>query len=252
MSNFRLLFVNLVRFYYDYSHVVEARVFSSRDNEWSLLSRAATSDLIPGANKDARLVFVGRAGGLLGWSTEGNNNAVLLLDESTGFSSFTLPEAVAGINGNLSRRNLRVVGVDAGVLRLVRVVRDDLEVLRYVRGSGACVVERRVGLSQLTGLEAQLDQWWSFRETAEATGPVRFGLSPDHKHMWMFSIDIANMKVGCTQEMNPNRYFHRVFPYELPWPRIMKACMRGDVVREEVDSNGTGVLQLLRFGYCYV
>ncbi|KAL6622515.1 hypothetical protein ACP70R_032394 [Stipagrostis hirtigluma subsp. patula] len=79
----------------------------------------------------------------------------LLLDASTGeFCSFTLP-GLADIDRHpaiYERRKLRIVGVDAGVLRLARIVWDDLEVLQHVRGSGACVVERRV---RLANLEAQ-------------------------------------------------------------------------------------------------
>ncbi|KAL6622516.1 hypothetical protein ACP70R_032395 [Stipagrostis hirtigluma subsp. patula] len=234
MSNFRLLSVNLFRFLHNGSHAVEAQVFSA-DNGWSLLRRAATGDLILGANKIEGLVFVGRAENWLCWSTKGNNNGVLRLDLSTGeFSSFTLPR-LANIDRSLSRRNLRVVGMDAGDLRLVRIAWDDLEVLRYVRGSGACVVERRVGLTQLAGLEARRDRCWSFYETAEVAGSVHFGLWPSDEYMWIFTVNNANIKVECKQ--GRNHYANRVFPYQLPWPRAIKLVTTAASIGNQAKAN---------------
>ncbi|KAL6622514.1 hypothetical protein ACP70R_032393 [Stipagrostis hirtigluma subsp. patula] len=223
MSNFRVLCVSLPHLCHgSSSSIVEAHVFSARDNRWLSLSTMAVDDVVPpGADMydPTHFMFVGRAGGLICWSAKVNINGVLLLDESTGeFSSFTLPGRLADIN------RLRMIGVDAGVMRLVRTVRDDFEVLRYARSSGDCVIERRVGLSQLAGgLEARPDRWWRLMEMAEAAGTaVHFVLSPGDKTNWVFTVDVENMKLERTQS---DRFARRVFTYELPWPPTIKACL---------------------------
>ncbi|KAL6640193.1 hypothetical protein ACP70R_022042 [Stipagrostis hirtigluma subsp. patula] len=229
MSSFRVLCVRLLHVYHhNDSQTVEAYVFSARDGGCLLLGSTAIGDVIRGADVlTTRFVFVGRAGGTLCWSTCKGANAMLLLDESSGeFSSFTLPGLadMETINPEAyDRRNLRFVGVDAGFVRLVRVAWDDLEVLQYVRGSGTCVVERRVGLSQLANLQARPGRRWTFCDTALAAGPARFGLAAVDGRMFMFIIDTANMKLECTEERS--LYSLRVFPYELPWPRTIRACM---------------------------
>ncbi|KAL6847005.1 hypothetical protein ACP4OV_022858 [Aristida adscensionis] len=234
IPSFRVLYVRLHRTVGDPSHTVSAFVVSASGGggggRWHLLS---SKTIVAGDVAVVPMIFeyVGRAGGLLCWSVRGHGNGVplLQLDERTGeFSSFVLPMAAAATSNprTYTRQNLRVVGADdAGVLRLCRVVGDDLEVLRCARGGGgggggSCAVERRVALSRLIGAWPGWRRWW-FLDTAAAT-PARLVLTSNAENNMMFIVDVETMELECARERE--RHASRVFPYELPWPPTIEAC----------------------------
>ncbi|CAO1939564.1 unnamed protein product [Urochloa humidicola] len=230
MSSFKVLCVCLVRDCDNGTKTARAAVFSAtaRDGRWLLLGSADVGGIMLRRSSwfDARTKFLGRAGGSLCWSGE-VSNAVLHLDESSGvFSTFTLP---AGNHLSMSyhRGNLRVVGgVPGGSVQLARVLGDSIEVLRWTRDDGAgeeCVVETKVCLSQLVGIEVKLDWSWRFLDTAETVTPGHVVLLPNEEYMWMFCVDVETMETKRLHKRN--WHGHRVFPYELPWPPTIKVCV---------------------------
>ncbi|KAL6847004.1 hypothetical protein ACP4OV_022857 [Aristida adscensionis] len=215
MSNFRVLFARLAH-EPNQTTTGRASVFSARDGACrSWRSPVAGNVVVPeGAPPPAAAAigihahfeFVGRAGGSLCWSAEGGS--VLHLDESSfKFSRLTLP-----------RRRTST----AAAARPRR-----LDVLTWARGSGECVVERTVCLSQLAGLDAGRDWPWRFLDVAAAAAPPheRVMLLPDEDHMAMFSFDTGSIAMGPAQKRTWRAW--RVFPYELPWPPTLKACIKG-------------------------
>nr|TKW29241.1 hypothetical protein SEVIR_3G383400v2 [Setaria viridis] len=228
MSNFRVLCVRLIHYHHDGSKIVEASVFSARnDRRWLLLSNMAICDVIPGRGVfGSRFVLVGRAGGSICWSTK-SSNVVLHLDEGTGeFSLFTLP-VNAGVDINLlsyNRMELRVIGGDVGTVHLVRIVGGDIEVLRYAR-RGACVVERRVRVPQAASTEddrRELRRVWCFFDRAEAASPGSIALCDvlcDAEFVRKFSA-VQNLKL---ERVKWRKDGGRTFPYELPW--TISACL---------------------------
>ncbi|CAN6334635.1 unnamed protein product [Urochloa humidicola] len=229
MSNYTVLSVCLVRDNVTGTKTARAAVFSARDGGWLLLGSTDVGGVLPSQSSwfDARANFLGRAGGSLCWSGE-VSNAVLHLDETSGvFTTFTLP---AGNHPSMSyhRGNLRIVGgVPRGSVQLARVLGDHMEVLRWTRDGGAgeeCVVEWKVCLSQLVGIEAvKLDWSWRFLDTPETVTPGHVVLLPDEEYMWMFCVDVETME---TKRLHKRKWHgHRVFPYELPWPPTIKVCV---------------------------
>ncbi|CAN6352145.1 unnamed protein product [Urochloa humidicola] len=244
MSNFRVLCVRLIHYCSPYDiKTVDASVFSARDDSWLQMGTMAANDIIPGTIFPYSLVLVllGRATGSICWYSE-STNAVLHLDESTSeFSSFTLPGHV-GINTCYNRSNLRVIAGDTSSVRLVRISGDDLELLCYDRGFGACVVERRVRASQVDSIDVgfgacveetsasqvgsideEVRQYWYRRwyfsgSADEAAVPgcvVLCDNKCDIEYVWMFSVDTQDIELQRVQKLN--RHGGQAFPYELPW-----------------------------------
>ncbi|CAL4905649.1 unnamed protein product [Urochloa decumbens] len=230
MSCFKVLCVWLDRNYSNGNKTAHAAVFSAREDGWLLLGSAGVGDIMPSLScwLDTRTKFLGRAGGSLCWSGE-VSDTVLHLDEGSGvFSTITLPAPAAiGNSRSMSyhRGNLRVVRGTSASVRFARVVGDEVEVLCWWHDyGGEFVVDRKVCLSQLAGIE-RLDDWsWRFLDTAET--PVTPGdvvLSPDEEYRWMFSLDVGTMEMKPLRKSNSHA--HRVFPCELPWPPTIKVCV---------------------------
>nr|CAB3462461.1 unnamed protein product [Digitaria exilis] len=126
-------------------------------------------------------------------------------------------------------RVVRVVGGEAtGSLRIVRVVDDgDLEVLVRTHGAGECTVERKVGLCELAGIDATPDWSWGFLDVAMASSMdlVLSAFSRSTRTMeYYFSFDVENMKLQRMKKRMPCSS-QTMFPYELPWPRTINACL---------------------------
>ncbi|CAL4905628.1 unnamed protein product [Urochloa decumbens] len=215
MSNFRVLFVHLIHHYHDDTKIVAGSLFNARDDRWLKLGAIAVGDIVPEAGAIFRspFVLVGHAGGSICWSNT-SANAVLQLYESTGeFSRFTLPER-AGVNRNriyYDRRNLRVMGGDTGSVQLVRIARNDLEVLCYDRSSRACDGISQDRLRQLLLGDNKCDV----------------------EDVWMLSVDMHDIELECVEKLN--RHGGRAFPYELPW--TISTCLL-DYAMEKADING--------------
>jgi hypothetical protein len=229
MSNFRVLYVHLIRHGDDGTETVQAWVFSARDHLWLQLG---TSTRAVGNISQPPFKIVGRVGGSICWCSKYNNNTVLMLDESTGeFSEFTLP-GHAGSDRNTvayyDRTNLRVIDGDVDTVHLVRIVGDDnVELLRYARRvGGSCMVERRVRVAQMASIdESRHNRRWQFSETAEAAAPGRVVLSDsitDVDYICKISVDKKSIELERVQKPR-TRTGCRVFPYELPW--TVSACL---------------------------
>lgn len=180
------------------------------------------------------------------WSTKGQcSNVVLHLNESTGEFSYLRLPGQAGINKNsldYYRGNLSVIGT----MHLVRIVGNDLEVPRYGHSSGrACVVDRRIIFSrQMTSNiecrpNARHARPWYFSHTAhEAASPGCIVLRDNEcgvEYIWRFPVDTQNMEQRCMQKLKRGASW--VFPYELPWPPTISACLCDDATQEESDNN---------------
>ncbi|CAL4905650.1 unnamed protein product [Urochloa decumbens] len=201
------------------------------------LGAMAVGDIIP-----PPFLLVGRAGGSICWCTEKTSNVILHLDESSGeFSRFTLPGGHA--DGYYDRMNLRVVGGGAGAVHFVRIVRGDLEVLRYARGGGReCVVERRVNVSQVASIDGDWRRWYFSDDTsAEAASPGRillFDHTCDYEFVCRLSAHRQDIQLEhvAVQKFSGHRRQLVAFPYELPW--TINACMQDEAIMETANVVG--------------
>ncbi|CAL4891397.1 unnamed protein product [Urochloa decumbens] len=240
MSKFRVLCVRLIHYCPENSKIVDASVFSARDDRWLQVGITAVDDIIvPWETFSGQFVLVGRAGGSIFWSSK-STNVILHLDESTGeFSDFTLPGEHIGIDC-YSRWNLQVIGGDTSSVHLVRISGDDdLELLCYDRGIGACVVERKVRASQVDSLSDEVTQyrrWYFAAVSAEAAAPgciVQCTPQCDFEYVWRFSVDTRNIELERVQKFN--KYGGQAFPYELPWN--ISVCLEDDAMEKaDIDS----------------
>ncbi|TVU03827.1 hypothetical protein EJB05_50636, partial [Eragrostis curvula] len=160
MSNFRVMRLDVI--IEDITMVAMVSVFSAADNCWLLLARTMVDGdvgfaAISTSGPYIRKVCVGRVQGSLFLSLL--DFFVIQVNESTGvLTTFYMPEPEE-INWNkrdkpsYHRQKLRVVGQDTRtLLRLDRIVDEDLQVIQLVHG-GMCVEEKRVDLSQLCNFE---------------------------------------------------------------------------------------------------
>ncbi|KAK3136861.1 hypothetical protein QOZ80_5BG0443800 [Eleusine coracana subsp. coracana] len=234
MSNFRVLCLRLVG---DVENLTTTFRASAREDRWIVLNSVVLDEDIaflfqvsawdePFKSKGC----VGRFGKSIFLHTRGSNN-ILRVNEITGaLSTLTLPpdptEELGDIDFTDDRWKLRVIGRDDGnhVLRVVRIIDEDLEVLRLGEAGVEFVLEKRVGLSQLCNVEYEPGRPWHFLQTGgRAVAPECVVLSPRKTSMWMFRVDLESMEVQRVQKKNEH---HRpVFSYELPWPLTLKACL---------------------------
>uniref|UniRef100_A0A0A9BRH3 Uncharacterized protein n=1 Tax=Arundo donax TaxID=35708 RepID=A0A0A9BRH3_ARUDO len=154
MSDFRVLCVRLVQVDYTQGITTQARVFSARDNYW-----------LWSVNTDVDYLY----------------DSVLGLDMYKLFSSGPPTGAMtyssstrAPVSSRLSccQRSMTTKttgrttsGSSAGgegAVHLVRVVGDSLEVISWAHGSGECLVERKLGLSQMAGIDVRPDRSLEF------------------------------------------------------------------------------------------
>ncbi|KAF8776411.1 hypothetical protein HU200_003530 [Digitaria exilis] len=266
MSSFRLLCVSLVRDDVTRTKTAWATLISSRHDGcwWRALGSRDVGAIMPRPSSwiSARTKFLGRAGGSLCWSGQAVSNAVLRLDESSGtFSIFKLPAHARRNHWSsyYNRENLRVVDGGTGFVRLARIIDDDLEVLWWSHDGGhECIVERKVCLSQLAGIELIKIEWsWRFLDTAETLNPGHVVLLPFEEYMWMFDVNVETMKLTRLRK-SKNGQAGRVFPYELPWPPTIKfpsihgeaeaagAILAMTLRRYSTADNFLGVRQLTR------
>ncbi|KAL6622513.1 hypothetical protein ACP70R_032392 [Stipagrostis hirtigluma subsp. patula] len=164
--------------------------------------------------------FVGRVGGSLFFSA-GDGDNMLQVDEITGESSFfTLPtsDEIDGDEPCYNRQKIGVVGGDIRDVRVLRIIREQLEVLRFSDVREAYVLEKtinpRIGRARS----------WRFLNTAEAAGdPSRVVLALNEEYMLIISVDIETAEVKLVG--NKNRRNREMLPYELPWPPTMNVCL---------------------------
>ncbi|KQK06273.1 hypothetical protein BRADI_2g25440v3 [Brachypodium distachyon] len=181
-----------------------ACVFSTGgDGGWRLVHSAATSD----ADLPSTLGpedFVGRANGTLFWGVEGNATDVLALDETT---------------PNFSVFNSRIVGGEDGVLRVIRVISNELKVFaRWHSGNDdEWVLEKLLRLPEATvGLPGREESFFQQEAVIVAADTRKVLLTPSEKR-WTFSVELDTLKV----ERQWNKYAGAVFPYKLPMPTAL-------------------------------
>uniref|UniRef100_A0A0D9XCH6 F-box domain-containing protein n=1 Tax=Leersia perrieri TaxID=77586 RepID=A0A0D9XCH6_9ORYZ len=229
VSNFSLLLI----FSQFLSRTTAAYIFNAGaaadDNELHLARRIDLGDIVitEGVEKYPGNVmqFAVRVGGFLYWGTM--YGTVLVYNESTGeISSLDLPKCTTEID----RWNFRVIGTNdgAGTVLLIRLVKNDLEVLRQIEGSKQWTVEKTLRLSELAiGLPRRED--CSFEMTDGEHGGYETKilavigrlvvLTPLYEYeMCPFSIDLETMEVKRVYCWVFRRGRSWVFPYEPPWP----------------------------------
>uniref|UniRef100_M8C8N0 F-box protein AT5G49610-like beta-propeller domain-containing protein n=1 Tax=Aegilops tauschii TaxID=37682 RepID=M8C8N0_AEGTA len=162
--------------------------------------------------------FVGRANGTIYWGIEGSDTDVLVLDESTAeFSTATLPEALwwpshKGIS--------RVVGGEDGVLRVIRLINNELKVFARRRPDSddddEWSLEMQLRLPEATlGLPGREESFFQ-QEAMIVSANTRYVLLTPSEETWLFSVELDTMRVERNHERN--KYAGAAHPYKLPWP----------------------------------
>ncbi|CAL4898352.1 unnamed protein product [Urochloa decumbens] len=236
MSSFMVLCACLV-----WNYTAHACVFSARNNRW--IRSYVSNDIVlvhwtGGYSLDLMDTYkriMGRAGGSIFWY--GRRGHVLALDENTGdFSTFVLPaapdvEIYCGAGHIHYKQKVRVVGgggAAGAALRIVCVVDGNLEVFTRAHGGGVCMLERRVGLCQLADIEGGHDRLysWRFVDTDKTTpaGLLELGAFSSSSN-FLFSLDVETMKLQRLDDRTTTLRAARVFPYEIPWPQKISACL---------------------------
>ncbi|XP_066342771.1 uncharacterized protein [Miscanthus floridulus] len=186
-------------------------------SDWHVVKRAWGNEEIHVPSTVECFYFAGRACGSLYWGIEGTGAAALVLDEATaGFSMVTLPEATLGSHGRCS---FRVIGggQEDGVLRVVRVMDNDLKVFARIHGSDdKWVVERLVRLREATrGLPGREDGYFQ-EEAVIVDAHHTYVLLTPRENTWLFSVVLQTMEVDRGHDRN--KYAGPAYPWELPPP----------------------------------
>ncbi|CAO1939566.1 unnamed protein product [Urochloa humidicola] len=212
----------------DFHDTLEAHsyVFSATQDRW--LEPPAGLDTGPRGHWTTE--WSCRAGGSIFWFD--HDGYVLALDEDTSeFSTFQLPAApnddyiYSRAYQLYQKHNIRVVGGGAeGAVRIVCVADGNLEVLTWVRGASECTVERRVGLCQLANIEDRPDQSWRFVDTGTTLAALLELGAFSQSSTLFFSLDVETMKLQRLDDKTTESTA-RMFPYEIPWPQTINACL---------------------------
>ncbi|CAL5088861.1 unnamed protein product [Urochloa decumbens] len=172
--------------------------------------------------------LAGRTGGRIYWGCE--DKQVMVVDERTlEFSVMALAEHMMSWM-EFGRDNFRVVGGGhAGTVRIINFTYDgELEVFGQLRGGGGnddWVLEMSVRMEEASpGLpveheEEDYDLVTETRIIDTAEGLVVL-LSPQ---MGAFSVDLEAKELK--REDGRKEYTGPAFPYTLPWPPVMRACV---------------------------
>ncbi|KAF8661246.1 hypothetical protein HU200_057090 [Digitaria exilis] len=180
-----------------------------------------------------RTSFAGRANGSLYWVVEEEDDgaaAMMVFDEAA--MNFSRVPLILGENEGDSyddhhydRWSFRVIGgvEDGGVLRVVRLVCNELRVLARRRGTDEWVAEGLVRLREATlGMPGRDERFFQRDAMVVAAHEGYVVVTPQEK-TWLFSVDLKTMEVE--REHERNRYAGPAFPSELPWPpSFMAAC----------------------------
>uniref|UniRef100_A0A0E0D1I4 F-box domain-containing protein n=1 Tax=Oryza meridionalis TaxID=40149 RepID=A0A0E0D1I4_9ORYZ len=227
MSNFRVVAALHGRTWQHDRAVPLACVFTSgSDGGWRVLQSAAAAAVDLPERFDL-INFAGRAGGCLYWGIDGEDGAMLVLDEATmRFSIDMFPET---IRASYDKWTFRVIDGggsdddDGALIRVVRVMRDDLKVFAQIAGSGEWVVKRLVSLREATrGLPGHRETYFRQEAKIVAANAAYVLLTPQEKKKWLFSVELETGKVERRHERN--RYAGAAYSYELPWPPALQAC----------------------------
>ncbi|CAL4905635.1 unnamed protein product [Urochloa decumbens] len=229
MSNFMLLCAYLVVDYYYDRVEVHACVFSARQDRW--LEPPAGMDVGYGYYWTCDSGWSLRAGGSVFWFN--HEGYMLAVDENSGeFSKFRLSAAPDdGLDyfrayHLYDKHNIRVVGGGAeSAVRIVCVADGNLEVLTRVHGASECTVERRVGLCQFAKIEDKPDQSWRFVDTDTTLAALLELGAFSPSSTFYFSLGVETMKLQRLDDRTTNLSAARVFPYEIPWPQTISACL---------------------------
>ncbi|CAN6210424.1 unnamed protein product [Urochloa humidicola] len=215
MSNFRVLVVVLRGHMLDRGRGVPgARVYHGSKRCWREVRCPWTGNIdVPAVA--ASFYFAGRANGRLYWGIRGFRAAALVLDEATaGVSLEPLPACMQGWS---EAQCFRVVGgEDNGTLRALRLEKDGLRVFRRLEGGGGeWVHERLVRLPKYDH---------GFVGTAIIfAAHERYALVRPQHHWERFSVDLKTMAVKPVPVRSTNVLYQGPgYPYELPWPPILK------------------------------
>ncbi|KAF8711586.1 hypothetical protein HU200_029037 [Digitaria exilis] len=213
-----------------------ACVFSlgSDGGGWRVLPNESTDSAavsLPGVIE--RTSFAGRANGCLYWVVEEEDDgaaAMMVLDEAAmNFSRVPLNlgenEGDSHDGNHYDRWSFRVIGggEDDGVLRVVRLVRNELRVLARREGTDEWVVEGHVRLREATlGMPGREERFFQ-RDAMVVVAHEGYVVVTPQEKTWLFSVDLETMEVE--REHERNRYAGPAFPSELPWPpTFMAAC----------------------------
>ncbi|CAN6162304.1 unnamed protein product [Urochloa humidicola] len=194
--------------------VPAACVYSVRDGTWHNLRHCVSDGSIDVPATITSFFFAGRANGSLYWGIAGGADAAaLVLDEGTArFSQVALPEGIQGLH---EVHCFRVVGARDGILRAVCLKDNDLMV--YVRhrlhGGDKWVLDNLLRLPEdILGLQEP-----AMIVAAHETYVL---VAPRHSK-WLFSVDLKTMAVERVRKRNVYNEW-MAYPYELPWPPVLK------------------------------
>lgn len=227
MSNFRVLSAvcesETSYWYYHGTPRPRAYVFSSGvDGGWRATESDSGSDIeLPSLQL---INFVGRAGCSLYWGLDGKDAMLALHKTTAEFSLVTIP-AIVGESYHPS--TFRVIGGgNDGTMRVVRLIGDDLKIFTQLKGSGGeWVLEKLVRLPVATrGLPGH-DVGLFHHYARIVTENERYILVTPRVATWLFSVEVETPVVE--REHVRNKYAGAAYPYELPWPPVLQACIAG-------------------------
>ncbi|KAF8711596.1 hypothetical protein HU200_029047 [Digitaria exilis] len=200
MSNFKIIAV-LHKFHWQYGRGGDplACVFSSgSDGGWRVL-RSDSDVTVPG--HIGLIYFAGRAGDSAYWAIDEEDGAMLVLDEATTtFSVVTFPQ---NLIQSYDRFNFRVTGGEDGVVRVVRLLGNELKVFARRRGGHEWVLENLLHLREATrGLPGREDRFFEVNEALIVAADSTHVLVSPQEKTWPLSVDLETMEVERAHERN--------------------------------------------------
>ncbi|CAN6173980.1 unnamed protein product [Urochloa humidicola] len=232
MTNFRVL---LVHYEYDNGHgeiyghghpLASVFTCSSGNGRWHYDERDEAGVHLPSLEE---VHLAGRTGGRIYWGCE--DKQVMVVDERTlGIFTMLLSEHMMNWM-EFGRDNFRVVGGGHdGTVRIVHLTYDgELEVFGQGYGDRAnddWVPEMRVRMEEASrGLlvEHQDEEDYYARETRIIDADEALVVLLQPNEMCPFSVDLETMQLK--REDGRKQYTGTAFPYTLPWPPVMRACV---------------------------
>ncbi|KAG8056413.1 hypothetical protein GUJ93_ZPchr0002g24140 [Zizania palustris] len=191
------------------------------DGSWRVL-QGETIDDVDLPEWMELIKFVGRANACLYWGIENEDGATLVLDENTlEFSITMFPESIWA---PYNKWTFRVIGGN-GVLRVVRVIGNDLKVFRQLAGRGEWMLEKMLRLPDATrGLPGR-EEWFFQHEAMIVAANEEYVLVTPREKTWVFSVELDTMEVE--REHERNKYPGPAYQYEsLPWPPALQVCVQ--------------------------
>ncbi|CAN6195585.1 unnamed protein product [Urochloa humidicola] len=210
MANFKVMSIRLRKHPTAWDRAVPvACVYSRRDGRWNSV-HCLWDGHIHLPYRTGSFFFAGRANGSLYWiiNRDVHDDAALVVDEATAGAS-QVP---------VQGRCFRIIGGEDGTLRAVSLIWNELMFYARFHGGDEWVLEN---LLLLPGPEDAVGHGHAWIVAAHET----YVLVAPWKSRCLFSVHLKTMAVERVQDWNmPGDVGSTsAYPYELPWPPILKA-----------------------------